>query len=40
MSRYNDIDLKNWKNYGDIETNSLWLIDKRDKELGKNKINI
>lgn len=31
MSRYNDIDMKRWKEYGDILTDSLWLFDKRDK---------
>ena len=30
MARYNDIDIDDWKNYGDIETDSLWIIDKRD----------
>ena len=30
MARYNDIDLNKWKEYNDIETDSLWLIDKRD----------
>ncbi len=30
MSRYNDIDMSNWKDYTDIETDSLWIIDKRD----------
>ena len=30
MSKYNDIDMNFWKDYGDIETDSLWLIDKRD----------
>ena len=30
MSRYNDIDMSIWKNYADIETDSLWLIGKRD----------
>lgn len=27
----NDLDLKNWKNYNDILTDSLWIIDERDK---------
>ena len=31
MSKYNDIDIKNWKEYSDIYTDSLWLIEKRDK---------
>lgn len=30
MARYNDIDINNWKEYGDIYTDTLWLIDKRD----------
>lgn len=30
MARYNDIDMDNWKDYGDILTDSLWIIDKRD----------
>lgn len=30
MARYNDIDIKNWRNYTDIETDSLWIIPKRD----------
>lgn len=29
--KINDIDMKNWKNYEDIITDSLWIIDKRDK---------
>lgn len=30
MAKYNDIDLKNWREYSDIETDTLWLINKRD----------
>ncbi len=30
MGKINDIDLKKWKDYDDIITDSLWLIDKRD----------
>lgn len=30
MAKYNDIDMKNWKEYDDIYTDSLWIIDKRD----------
>lgn len=30
MSRYNDIDPKRWKEYEDINTDSLWLIERRD----------
>ena len=28
--KLNDLDLKNWKAYENIITDSLWLIDKRD----------
>jgi len=35
MARYNDLNLKNWKSL-DINTDSLWLIDSRDKR-GKHK---
>lgn len=30
MARFNDIDPKNWRDYEDIYTDTLWLIDKRD----------
>lgn len=30
MAKYNDLDPKQWKEYTDINTDSLWLIDKRD----------
>ena len=30
MSKVNDIDMSNWKDYSDIFTDSLWIIDKRD----------
>lgn len=30
MAKYNDIDPKKWKEYDDINTDSLWIIDKRD----------
>lgn len=30
MARYNDIDMKKWKEYDDIYTDSLWIINKRD----------
>ena len=30
MARYNDLDMKNWKEYSDIITDTLWIIDKRD----------
>lgn len=30
MAKYNDLDPKKWKEYTDINTDSLWIIDKRD----------
>lgn len=30
MSKYNDLDMSKWKDYDDIKTDSLWIIDKRD----------
>lgn len=30
MAKYNDLDMSNWKQYNDIYTDTLWLIDKRD----------
>lgn len=30
MAKYNDIDMNNWKEYDDIYTDTLWIIDKRD----------
>ena len=30
MARYNDLDPEKWKEYDDINTDSLWIIDKRD----------
>lgn len=30
MSKFNDIDMSRWKDYSDIYTDSLWIIDKRD----------
>lgn len=30
MAKYNDLDPKKWKEYSDINTDSLWLIEKRD----------
>ena len=30
MSKYNDIDMSKWRDYTDINTDSLWIIDKRD----------
>ena len=31
MAKYNDINPKEWKSYDDIKTDSLWIIDRRDK---------
>jgi len=31
MSKINDLNLKNWKEYQDIITDSLWIIGERDK---------
>lgn len=36
MGKYNDLDLSNWKQYTDIETDSLWIIDKRDNSGAHN----
>lgn len=30
MAKFNDLDMSNWKQYDDIYTDTLWLIDKRD----------
>lgn len=30
MARYNDLDMNRWQEYTEINTDSLWLIDKRD----------
>lgn len=30
MPKFNDLDLSRWKDYDDIYTDSLWIIDKRD----------
>ena len=30
MAKYNDLDPKRWKEYDDVNTDSLWIIDKRD----------
>lgn len=30
MPKFNDLDLSHWKDYDDIYTDSLWIIDKRD----------
>src|ERR1041384_2515960 len=31
---YNDIDLRRWKEYGHVETDSLWLIPSRERGNG------
>ena len=36
MPKINDLKLKNWKEYGDIITDSLWLIGERDKSGAHN----
>lgn len=30
MAKYNDLEMSNWKEYDDIYTDTLWIIDKRD----------
>lgn len=30
MAKYNDLDMEHWKDYDDIITDTLWIIDKRD----------
>lgn len=34
MGKINDLNLKNWKEYQDIFTDSLWIIEERDKSGG------
>lgn len=36
MAKYNDIDPIRWKEYDDINTDSLWIIDKRDNSGAHN----
>jgi DNA modification methylase len=36
MGKYNDLDLKNWKNYENLFTDSLWLINRRDNSGAHN----
>lgn len=36
MAKYNDLDMKKWKEYDDIYTDSLWLINRRDKSGAHN----
>lgn len=37
-SKINDLNLKNWKEYQDILTDSLWLIGERDKSGAHNNV--
>ena len=32
MSKFNDIDLKKWREYSDLDLSSLWIINKRKKD--------
>lgn len=36
MSKYNDLDMKNWKEYSNVYTDSLWLINRRDNSGAHN----
>ena len=36
MSKYNDIDMSRWKDYSDVFTDSLWIIEKRDNSGAHN----
>ncbi len=36
MAKYNDIDMSAWKEYGDIYTDTLWIIEKRDNSGAHN----
>lgn len=36
MAKYNDLDPKKWKDYDDIITDSLWIIEKRDNSGAHN----
>lgn len=36
MSKYNDLDMSQWRQYDDIYTDSLWIIDKRDNSGAHN----
>lgn len=36
MAKYNDLDMKKWKEYDDIYTDTLWMIDKRDNSGAHN----
>ena len=36
MARYNDLDMKKWKEYDDVYTDSLWVINRRDRSGSHN----
>ena len=36
MAKYNDLNMKNWHDYSDIYTDSLWIIEKRDNSGAHN----
>lgn len=36
MAKYNDLDMTKWKEYDDIYTDSLWIINRRDKSGAHN----
>lgn len=36
MAKYNDLNMENWKEYDDIYTDTLWVIDKRDNSGAHN----
>jgi len=38
MAKINDLNLKDWKEYKDILTDSLWLIGERDKSGAHNNV--
>ena len=38
MAKINDLDLKQWKDYDDLLTDSLWLIGNRDKSGAHNNV--
>ena len=36
MAKYNDLDMKKWKEYEDVYTDSLWIINRRDNSGAHN----
>ena len=36
MGKYNDLNLNRWKEYNDIITDSIWIVEKRDKSGAHN----